>query len=136
MFYQLIISHLFFDYGKMVTPSMVAAKSTGRKIGPIALHASLHSLGVFAVLICNGVPFSIALLLSLFEFVTHLAIDILKGRIETKYPKLKDPKNPWTWHLFQADQFLHISVMYIISFINFSSLSNKINNLQTSGFFI
>lgn len=119
MFYQLILSHLFFDYGKMVTPSMVIAKSKGEPLG-IAKHALLHTLGVFIILFLNGVPLLVSILLSLFEFITHLIIDVLKGIIETKYPQLKDPKNPWSWHLFQIDQFLHLTVMYIISIVALS----------------
>lgn len=117
MFYQLLLSHFFFDYGKLITPSMVAAKSKGRPIGPIAKHALFHTIGVFLVLLLNGIPIIPNILLCFFEFITHLLIDISKGKVETRFPKLKDPKNPWTWHLFQCDQLLHVTVMYIISII-------------------
>lgn len=117
MLYQLIISHLIFDYGKALTPKMIAAKSKGYPFIPIIQHASLHALGIFIVLTYNGYNIEKSILLSLFEFTTHFLIDTVKGRIETKYPSLKDNKNPWHWHLFQIDQFLHITSKYIISII-------------------
>lgn len=112
--YQLILSHLAFDYGKALTPEMIIAKSKGYPYLPILKHSSLHALGVFVVLQLNGVDLLKSISLSLFELVVHFAMDVLKGKIETKYPKLKDNKNPYHWHLFQFDQFIHISTKYII----------------------
>lgn len=117
MLYQLILSHLIFDYGKALTPEMIAAKSKGYPYIPIAKHAMLHAIGVFLILIYNDYPLGKSLLLSLFEFTTHFIIDVTKGRIETKYPSLKDPKNPYHWHLFQLDQALHITSKFIITII-------------------
>lgn len=115
--FPLTISHFIFDYGKALTPEMIAAKSKGYPYIPIAKHALLHAIGVFLILIYYDYPLLKALLLSLFEFTTHFIIDVMKGRIETKYPKLKDEKNPYKWHLFQIDQILHITSKYIISII-------------------
>jgi hypothetical protein len=114
MFYQLMVSHFIFDYGYAVTPSMVAAKSKAKPIGPIALHALLHSIGVAFILYYNSIPLHLIVGLSTFQFVSHLIIDVMKGRIENDYPSLKSPTNPWHWHLFQMDQFMHLSVMYVI----------------------
>ena len=44
--YQLILSHLVFDYGKSLTPEMIKAKSKGYPYFPIAKHAFLHAIGV------------------------------------------------------------------------------------------
>jgi hypothetical protein len=112
--YQLIISHLIFDYGKALTPEMIKAKSKGYPYIPIVKHALLHTIGIFFVLILNSVSVEKVILAGLFEFSTHFFIDVMKGRIENKYTKLKDPTNPYHWHLFQFDQFLHISCKYLI----------------------
>ncbi len=117
LLFKLILSHLLFDYGKALTPEMIAAKSKGYPYIPIAKHALLHSIGVFTVLILYDYSIQKSILLSLFEFTTHFIIDVSKGRIETKYPKLKDDTNPYKWHLFQIDQLLHITSKYIISII-------------------
>lgn len=119
--YQLIFSHLAFDYGKALTPEMIKAK--GYPYIPIFQHAMLHAIGVFLVLMFNSISVEKAILASsnakirsasAFEFTTHFCIDVTKGRIETKWPKLKDPTNPYHWHLFQLDQFLHITSKYLI----------------------
>mgnify|MGYP003532200144 CR=1 FL=1 len=112
--YQLILSHLVFDYGKALTPEMIKAKSKGYPYFPIAKHAFLHAIGVCIVLLFNSVSIEKIALASLFEFSAHFFIDVMKGRIETKWSKLKDPTNPYHWHLFQIDQFLHISCKYLI----------------------
>ena len=114
MLYQLILSHLTFDYGKALTPNMISAKSKGYPYLPIAQHALLHALGVTLVLFFNSISVDKILMASSFEFSTHFCIDVAKGRIETKWPKLKDPTNPYHWHLFQIDQALHITSKYII----------------------
>jgi hypothetical protein len=112
------MSHLLFDYGKALTPEMIAAKAKGYPFLPIAKHAMLHAIGVAIVLACNSVSIERIILASAFEFTTHFCIDVLKGRVETRWPSLKDQKNPYHWHLFQLDQALHItSKMLIYLFI-------------------
>jgi hypothetical protein len=122
MFYHLLISHLIFDYGKALTPSMIRDKSIGKIGWPIAIHALLHSIGVISILLLNGIDLKLSMTLGIFEFVTHFTIDILKGKIENTFKNLKNPKNPYHWHLFQIDQFLHITVKYIISIVALSQL--------------
>jgi hypothetical protein len=123
MLYQLIISHLLFDYGKALTPAMIKDKSIGRPGLPIATHALLHSIGVISILLLNGVDLKFSILLGCFEFITHFGIDVVKGQIENTFKSLKDQKNPYHWHLFQVDQFLHISVKYIISIVAMNQLT-------------
>lgn len=112
--FQLILSHLTFDYGKALTPEMIKAKAKGYPYIPIAKHAMLHAIGVFIVLMFNSISIEKATIASTFEFSTHFCIDVAKGRIETRWPKLKDPTNPYHWHLFQLDQALHITSKYLI----------------------
>jgi hypothetical protein len=112
--YQLILSHLTFDYGKALTPEMIKAKAKGYPYIPIAKHAMLHAIGVFIILMFNSISIEKAILASSFEFTTHFCIDVAKGRIETKWPKLKDNTNPYHWHLFQVDQALHITSKFLI----------------------
>lgn len=138
MLYELIISHFVFDYGYMLTPSMINAKSKGWPIGPIANHALLHTLGVAAILLLHSVPIPVIIGLALFEFVTHLIIDISKGRLEAKFPSLKDAKNPWHWHIFQIDQFIHLSVMFAIAdiankFLITSQVADVVDAIQNMG---
>jgi len=115
LFYQLLISHFLFDYGR--APKMIEAKSKGTPLFPIFQHALLHTIGVFIVLAINGVFFPKILILSLFQLLTHFIIDVSKGKLESRYPNLKNSNSPLHWHLFQLDQFLHITVMFIISIL-------------------
>ena len=115
MFYQLLCSHMFFDYGWALTPNMIKAKSKGWPLYPILLHAALHATGVLFILLMHGYRDPILFNLAAFQFISHTFIDYTNGQIETKFPRLKDPTNPWHWHIFQIDQFLHITVMYVIS---------------------
>jgi len=66
--YQLIFSHLVFDYGKALTPEMIKAKAKGYPYIPITKHAMLHAIGVFLVLMLNSVSIEKAVLASSFEF--------------------------------------------------------------------
>lgn len=122
MFYQLLISHFIFDYGKALTPAMIRDKSIGKIGWPIILHALLHSIGVASVLLLNSVSITLVIPLAFFEFITHLGIDVFKGKIEEAFPNLKNPKNPYHWHLFQVDQFLHVTIKYLISLITLGTL--------------
>lgn len=112
--YQLILSHLLFDYGKALTPEMIKAKSKGYPYIPIAKHAMLHAIGIFIILFLNNISIEKIILSSSFEFSAHFFIDTMKGKVETKWSNLKDPSNPYHWHLFQIDQFLHITCKYLI----------------------
>ena len=69
------------------------------------------------ILMFNNYDIYRILFLCALQFTSHLLIDVLKGTVETVYPNLKDFTNPWHWHLFQIDQFLHVSVMYVISIL-------------------
>jgi len=44
--YQLILSHLLFDYVKALTPEMIKAKSKGYPYITIAKHVMLHVIGI------------------------------------------------------------------------------------------
>lgn len=115
MFYSLLISHLLLDYGYALSGSMLLAKSKGSPYSPILLHSALQATGVALVLLAFGVNPTIILIAFHFELITHFLIDLGKGKVQGKYPELQDSKNPLYWHLFQVDQFLHITVKYIIA---------------------
>lgn len=111
---QLLISHLIFDYGYALSKKMINAKSIGKPIFPIMIHAFFHSIGVFIVLFINNIDLKLCIISMIIEFISHTIIDITKGLLQNKYDKLRDNKNPWYWHLFQIDQLLHILTKYII----------------------
>lgn len=117
--FQMIIGHFLADYGFALTPKMLAAKSKGEPTGPIAQHSLIHGILIFIILIINfpELPLWLILFCSFLEFITHLIIDTLKGLIQNANKKLNDIKNPLYWHLFQIDQFLHVSNKFLIIFL-------------------
>ena len=114
MFYWLIISHFLLDYGYALSPGMVRAKKTGKEPFLVLLHGTVHALGVTLVLLAYGVDYLIILKAFHLEQATHTAINLGKTWIQNKYEVLQDSSNKLYWHLFQVDQFLHISVKYAI----------------------
>lgn len=119
------IGHFLGDYTHLSTGKMLKAK--GKPIGPIALHGLVHGLLCFSIcllyatiLIKLNMPypsFSIVLFCFIIMFLTHTAIDILKGRLNLFYPKLSNPKNVFHWYVFGLDQLLHQIVIILIAYI-------------------
>ena len=55
-----------------------------------------------------------ALLAFTIETVTHTIIDVLKGRINDRFPVVEDTSKPVYWTIMGADQFLHQAVLIFI----------------------
>jgi ABC-type transport system involved in Fe-S cluster assembly fused permease/ATPase subunit len=116
----LFLSHYIFDYGYSITPKMIKAKSIGSPILPIMKHAGLHTIGISLVITLftyNSDIYFLNLILGSFAmFCTHTFIDVMKGRIGSKYKRLSNPSDPLHWHFFALDQFLHTLVIILIYF--------------------
>lgn len=111
----LFAAHWLCDWGYAVRPFMLKAKAEGRPWEPIMLHAALHGVAMFLVL----VPFTglaVAWIAAVFELATHFFIDTWKGSMNRWYPVFRDPSRIWHWHLFGFDQLLHAIVILVIAF--------------------
>ncbi|MBN8701491.1 MAG: DUF3307 domain-containing protein [Bacteroidetes bacterium] len=114
------ICHLFGDFSPLSTSKMLQAKEKGTPSIPIFLHASIHGLLMLSVLVffCS---IKLAIILCLFEIVTHFLIDTWKGKMNVWFPIFSDNKNKYHWMLFGFDQFLHqlviVSIVHL-AFIN------------------
>ena len=111
----LLICHYLADFC-LTTPKMIQAKADGRKIWPILLHASVHALLVGLCLLVFGVSWKLVLLLMLAELVTHFLVDLGKGRLTARFPKLANMQQKHYWMLYGFDQLLHQSVIVGIWF--------------------
>lgn len=110
----LLVCHFVGDFTHCSRPWMLAAKKMGRPVGPIAAHALVH-----AVLMCAAclalVGIEAAIMALIIQFLTHLVIDVAKGRTSAALPVLADPTSYWFWWLFGFDQLLHSLVVVLIA---------------------
>ena len=87
---------------------MIKAKSDGKVLAPILLHATIHAGLMMLCLLLFGIAWKMAIIAAAVELVTHFVIDTAKGRIAFRYPKLADNSKKPYWELYGLDQFLHI----------------------------
>lgn len=109
----LLICHYLADFC-LTTPAMIRAKTDGRNVGPILLHAGIHAVLMGLCLLIWGVAWEMLLLLMLAELVSHFLIDTAKGRLTARFPKLADMQQKPYWMLYGLDQLLHLLVIVCI----------------------
>ena len=115
----LLVCHYLADFC-LTWPKLVAAKSGGRNLWPIALHSSVHAVLIGLCLVAFGVEWKLLLLLALLELVSHFIIDTSKARLSARFPYLSDIRGKPYWMLFGCDQLLHQFVIVIIWFLSIS----------------
>ena len=106
----LLICHYVADF-VATTPGMLSAKATGRPLLPIACHAALHAMLMMVCIVVAGTGLWMCLALGVIEWVTHLVIDTVKGRLNARHPSLADVGNRNYWTVFGLDQLLHLLVI-------------------------
>lgn len=113
----LLFCHYLADFTHLSMPYMLRAKAIGSPWFPIFQHAMVHAL-----LMCAWAWWAIGLPAAVVTYgivlTTHFGIDILKGKLNVWFPKLKSPSNPFHWYVFGADQLLHILVIIGITAIS------------------
>ncbi len=112
----LFFCHFLADYTHLSTAKMLDAKKFGRPLTPIFHHALVHMfLMGFAMIPFVGytAQWSVA---CLFQLITHFLIDVLKGRVNARFPSVQSPSNKWHWIVFGADQYLHAVVIILMAF--------------------
>lgn len=109
----LFICHFLADFTHLSTAWMLNAKRFGTPLLPIAAHALVHAvLMTIFLLLLNVNNFGV---LFLFQWITHLSIDVWKGRMNGWFPSLQNPANKWHWIIFGFDQLLHALVIIAMS---------------------
>lgn len=119
----LSICHWAADFTHLSTAQMLEAKKFGTPLSPIFQHAMVHTslmlIIIFSYFIFNGVeeyPGKLTMLIWL-ELLTHFGIDVLKGKLNKWFPSLQNPANKYHWYIFGADQFLHMTVIFLMVYI-------------------
>ena len=98
----------------LTLPVMIRAKSDGRKLWPIVLHASIHAVLMGLCLLIYGVEWQMLLFLMMIELVSHFVIDVSKTRVSIRFPFLSDNRHKPYWMLYGLDQLLHQMVVIVI----------------------
>lgn len=103
------IKHFLADY---VFQTSVMLEGKGNLFLPGGyLHAGLHSVLSFLVLVLAGTGLGLALLLVAAEFVVHYLTDFSKSRYSRNVHFTTDPARYWRLHGF--DQLLH-QLTYVV----------------------
>lgn len=113
LFVLLLLAHYLADFTHLSMPYMLRAKAIGYPWFPIFQHATIHAL-LMCVLVWWSAGISMAVVAYGIILTTHFAIDVLKGKLNVWFPKLKNPSNPFHWYIFGADQMLHILVIFLV----------------------
>lgn len=108
------VIHWACDYTWLSTKWMLDAKRLGTPLLPIAVHASVHA--VFMAIVIKMMHPESSLCVAYFQFFTHFAIDVWKGKMNVWFPSLQNPANKWHWVIFGFDQLLHQFVIIVISY--------------------
>lgn len=112
----LLVCHYLADFC-LTMPVMIRAKTDGRSLWPIALHATIHTVLMGSCLLVYGVKWQLLLVLMIAEFVSHFAIDVLKAQISVRFPFWSDNRQKPYWILYGFDQLLHQMVVVVICYL-------------------
>jgi hypothetical protein len=92
----------------------IAAKRYGRPWWPVAVHGAVNGV-LYGMSVWPFAGAKAALLAFAVETVTHTAVDLLKGRINRRFPVAEDPTGAVHWTVMGADQLLHQAVLILIA---------------------
>jgi len=118
LIFLLLICHLLADFSPLSTDWMLRAKSKGSPLFPIFVHAGVHGF-LMLIILFFFIPMALAFKLSAFQWISHFAIDVLKGKMNVFFPSVANPSNRLYWMLFGFDQFLHQSIILLMVWISF-----------------
>ena len=112
----LFFCHLLADYTHLSTSWMLNAKRLGTPLFPILIHALVHAtLMLLALNLIFKITGNQLMLLFFIQIITHFFIDVLKGKLNVWFKELQSPANKWHWIVFGTDQYLHASVIILMS---------------------
>lgn len=110
------IAHFLGDYTHLSTKKMLEAKRIGSPLMLIAFHSAVHAV-LFAIILVfytEGLIFGICIWV---EFISHFAIDVLKGKLNVWFPSLSNPANKFHWYIFGLDQLAHQLIIILIVYL-------------------
>ena len=113
----LSICHYLADFTHLSTPYMLRAKRLGSPLFPIFIHACVHGLLMFiALLILLGFNIAICYVI-IIQIISHFSVDLLKGKLNARFPSIQNPANTIHWYIFGADQLAHQMIILLMIYI-------------------
>ena len=103
----LLVGHFLGDFTPLSTARMLRAKAIGRPLRPIFEHAGVHAGLVAMAVGIMGVSLRGIVLAAAVELLTHFAIDVGRGRLMHRFPRLSDPADGAFWTTLGLDQLAH-----------------------------
>jgi hypothetical protein len=112
IFLALNVAHFLGDFTPL-NKWFIEAKHYGKPISLMLAHGAVNGTlyGLAIVCFAGIMP---ALTAMVIETVTHTLIDVLKGRINKRFPKVGDNTKAIHWTVMGADQLLHQTVLIFI----------------------
>lgn len=107
------ICHWLGDYTHLSTKWMLDAKRVGKPLGPIFIHALVHTALMTLVSMLFTTDEVVLITIFLFQLITHFSIDILKGKLNVWFPVLADSTKKSHWYIFGGDQMAHQIVIIL-----------------------
>jgi hypothetical protein len=95
----------------------IAAKCYGKPVYMVAGHGAVNGTlyGMTVLLITD---WQTAMTAFIVETLTHTLIDVLKGRINRRFPVVEDSTKAIHWTVMGADQLLHQAVLIYIVYLS------------------
>jgi hypothetical protein len=112
----LFVAHYLGDFTPLSTGRMLEAKAAGGPVSLIASHAGVQAVLVgIVVAAATGFEMRLVGAALAIEFLTHFAIDLARGRIGARFPKIRDSSNRSFWWALGLDQLAHYLVLLWIA---------------------
>lgn len=114
----LLLAHYLGDFTPLSTGRMLEAKAAGGPVSLIASHAGVQTILVaLVVAVASGFDLRLLGVVTAIEFVTHFTIDLTRGRLGARFPRMRDPTNRAFWWVLGLDQLAHCIVLVLIAFM-------------------
>ena len=94
----------------------VTAKQYGKPVWLVACHGAVNGV-LYGLAVGLFAGMKAALLALVIETVTHTIIDVLKGRINRRFPIVRDAGKSVHWTIMGADQLMHQAVLIFIVYL-------------------
>jgi hypothetical protein len=94
----------------------IAAKRYGKPLYMVTGHGAVNGT-LYGIAVWLIVDLQTAMIAFIVETLTHTLIDVLKGRINQRFPVVDDSTKAIHWTVMGADQMLHQAVLIFIVFL-------------------
>ncbi|MDR0725477.1 MAG: DUF3307 domain-containing protein [Prevotellaceae bacterium] len=109
------LAHFFGDFTSL-NRWFIVAKRYGKPVYMVAGHGAVNG-ALYGMAVWLIVDLQTAMIAFSVETLTHTLIDVLKGRINRRFPVVEDSTKAIHWTVMGVDQLLHQMVLIFIVFL-------------------